>query len=212
MTPRNDVEALRRRQRQGGASATPARPEPVAAAGLGGATWTNIIGVLATRDILAPALMNEPFDLRALLREAAGRPATGKARWRWWTGCARPRRIWCWSTTNTGISRGSSRRWTCWKPSRASFSRRCHRRAQGGDAGGWVVPDRGLDAGGRGCRPAVAGDRRGPRLSDGRRTCFSTRSATLPAVGQRLGTAGLDHRGRRSGRATDRQSCWCTAP
>lgn len=30
----------------------------------------NIIGVLATRDILAPALMNEPFDLRALLRDA----------------------------------------------------------------------------------------------------------------------------------------------
>ena len=30
----------------------------------------NIIGVLTTRDILAPALMNEPFDLRALLREA----------------------------------------------------------------------------------------------------------------------------------------------
>lgn len=30
----------------------------------------NIIGVLSTRDILAPALMNEPFDLRALLREA----------------------------------------------------------------------------------------------------------------------------------------------
>ncbi len=30
----------------------------------------NIIGVLMTRDILAPALMNEPFDLRALLREA----------------------------------------------------------------------------------------------------------------------------------------------
>jgi putative hemolysin len=30
----------------------------------------NIIGVLATRDILAPALMEEPFDLRALLREA----------------------------------------------------------------------------------------------------------------------------------------------
>jgi putative hemolysin len=30
----------------------------------------NIIGVLATRDILAPVLMNEPFDLRGLLREA----------------------------------------------------------------------------------------------------------------------------------------------
>lgn len=30
----------------------------------------NIIGVLSTRDVLAPALMNEPFDLRALLREA----------------------------------------------------------------------------------------------------------------------------------------------
>ncbi|MBM2294439.1 HlyC/CorC family transporter [Sulfitobacter pseudonitzschiae] len=30
----------------------------------------NIIGVLTTRDILAPALMNEPFDLRNLLREA----------------------------------------------------------------------------------------------------------------------------------------------
>jgi putative hemolysin len=30
----------------------------------------NIIGVLTTRDILAPALMNEAFDLRALLREA----------------------------------------------------------------------------------------------------------------------------------------------
>ena len=30
----------------------------------------NIIGVLTTRDILAPALMNEPFDLRSLLREA----------------------------------------------------------------------------------------------------------------------------------------------
>lgn len=30
----------------------------------------NIIGVLTTRDILAPALMNESFDLRALLREA----------------------------------------------------------------------------------------------------------------------------------------------
>ena len=30
----------------------------------------NIIGVLTTRDILAPVLMNEPFDLRALLREA----------------------------------------------------------------------------------------------------------------------------------------------
>jgi putative hemolysin len=30
----------------------------------------NIIGVLATRDILAPALMNESFDLRALLRDA----------------------------------------------------------------------------------------------------------------------------------------------
>ncbi len=29
-----------------------------------------IIGVLTTRDILAPALMNEAFDLRALLREA----------------------------------------------------------------------------------------------------------------------------------------------
>ncbi len=30
----------------------------------------DIIGVLMTRDILGPALMNEPFDLRALLREA----------------------------------------------------------------------------------------------------------------------------------------------
>lgn len=30
----------------------------------------NVVGVLMTRDILAPALMNEPFDLRALLREA----------------------------------------------------------------------------------------------------------------------------------------------
>jgi putative hemolysin len=30
----------------------------------------NIIGVLTTRDILAPALMNESFDLRALLRAA----------------------------------------------------------------------------------------------------------------------------------------------
>jgi hypothetical protein len=30
----------------------------------------NIIGVLITRDILAPALMNGAFDLRALLREA----------------------------------------------------------------------------------------------------------------------------------------------
>ena len=30
----------------------------------------NIIGVLMTRDILVPALMSEPFDLRALLREA----------------------------------------------------------------------------------------------------------------------------------------------
>ena len=30
----------------------------------------NIIGVLTIRDILAPALMNEPFDLRALLRQA----------------------------------------------------------------------------------------------------------------------------------------------
>jgi putative hemolysin len=30
----------------------------------------NIVGVLTTRDILAPALMKEPFDLRALLREA----------------------------------------------------------------------------------------------------------------------------------------------
>jgi putative hemolysin len=30
----------------------------------------NIIGVLTIRDILAPALMNQPFDLRALLREA----------------------------------------------------------------------------------------------------------------------------------------------
>lgn len=30
----------------------------------------NIIGVLTTRDILAPALMNEQFDLRTLLREA----------------------------------------------------------------------------------------------------------------------------------------------
>lgn len=30
----------------------------------------NIIGVLATRDILGPLLMEEPFDLRALLREA----------------------------------------------------------------------------------------------------------------------------------------------
>ena len=30
----------------------------------------NIIGVLTTRDILAPALRSEPFDLRALLREA----------------------------------------------------------------------------------------------------------------------------------------------
>ncbi|MGY9046712.1 MAG: hemolysin family protein [Rhodobacterales bacterium] len=30
----------------------------------------NIIGVLATGDILAPALMNEPFDLHELLREA----------------------------------------------------------------------------------------------------------------------------------------------
>ncbi len=30
----------------------------------------NIIGVLITRDILVPAQMNEPFDLRDLLREA----------------------------------------------------------------------------------------------------------------------------------------------
>jgi putative hemolysin len=30
----------------------------------------NVIGVLMTRDILVSALMNEPFDLRALLREA----------------------------------------------------------------------------------------------------------------------------------------------
>ncbi len=30
----------------------------------------NIIGVLVTRDLLGPALMNEPFDLRALLKEA----------------------------------------------------------------------------------------------------------------------------------------------
>ncbi len=30
----------------------------------------DIIGVLMTRDILGPALMNEPFDFRALLREA----------------------------------------------------------------------------------------------------------------------------------------------
>jgi putative hemolysin len=30
----------------------------------------NIIGVLATRDILGPLLLEEPFDLRALLREA----------------------------------------------------------------------------------------------------------------------------------------------
>ncbi|MFT7449071.1 MAG: putative hemolysin [Glaciecola sp.] len=30
----------------------------------------DIIGVLMTRDILGPALMNNPFDLRALLREA----------------------------------------------------------------------------------------------------------------------------------------------
>lgn len=32
--------------------------------------YDNIIGVLTTRDILAPALMNQPFDLRARLREA----------------------------------------------------------------------------------------------------------------------------------------------
>ncbi len=30
----------------------------------------NIVGVLTTRDILAPALMKEPFDLHALLRDA----------------------------------------------------------------------------------------------------------------------------------------------
>jgi putative hemolysin len=40
----------------------------------------NVIGVLMTRDILAPALLNKPFDLRTLLREAPvvrdGQPAT----------------------------------------------------------------------------------------------------------------------------------------
>lgn len=40
----------------------------------------NVIGVLMTRDILVPTLMNAPFDLRTLLREAPivrdGQPAT----------------------------------------------------------------------------------------------------------------------------------------
>ncbi|MBQ2261002.1 MAG: HlyC/CorC family transporter [Loktanella sp.] len=69
MTPRNEVEtldassdkaALAQRLRDFSRSRVPVWEGEV----------DNIIGVLTMRDILVPALMNAPFDLRALLREA----------------------------------------------------------------------------------------------------------------------------------------------
>jgi putative hemolysin len=69
MTPRNDVETLDVGSDTAGLLQ---RLHDVSRSRL--PVWEGdvdtIIGVLATRDILAPALMNEPFDLRALLRDA----------------------------------------------------------------------------------------------------------------------------------------------
>ena len=72
----------------------------------------RIVGVVKVRDILARQLAGEPVVLTDLARKAAVIPISSMR----WTLCAffsRPISRWPWCTTNTAISKGSSRPTTC---------------------------------------------------------------------------------------------------
>ena len=79
----------------------------------------NMIGVLTAADLLAADTDDRAFDLRALVHQTPvvheGMDALAVIE-----RCARARSTWSSSTTNTAISRASSRRWTCSRPSPAN--------------------------------------------------------------------------------------------